>query len=259
MTIASNLGFPRIGARRELKFALEQFWSGELDEKGLANAAWALRKRHWKLQAGHGISHVPSGDFALYDHVLDTACMLGAIPPGYGWQDGPVSLPSYFALARGSGGTAVQQAAGIAANLPALEMTKWFDTNYHYLVPRLTEGQRFTLTQNRPLAQFREATEAHIRTRPVLLGPVSFLMLSKTTDGSDPLDLLGHLLPVYAQALRELAEANVTWLQMDEPVLALDLAEKAKTAPGLTYGTLRKGPTPDVLLASYFGPLGSNL
>jgi 5-methyltetrahydropteroyltriglutamate--homocysteine methyltransferase len=259
MTIASNLGFPRIGARRELKFALEQFWSGELDETALTNAAWALRKRHWQLQAGHGISHVPSGDFALYDHVLDTACMLGAIPPGYGWQDGPVSLPSYFALARGSGGTAVQQAAGIAANLPALEMTKWFDTNYHYLVPRLTAGQRFTLTENRPLVQFREAAEAHIRTRPVLLGPVSFLMLSKATDGSDLLDLLGHLLPVYAQVLRELAEANVAWLQMDEPVLALDLPEKAKIALGLAYGTLRKGPAPDILLASYFGPLGSNL
>ena len=259
MTIASNLGFPRIGRHRELKSALERFWSGDLDEAGLADAARALRSRHWKLQGGHGISHVPSGDFSLYDHVLDTACMLGAIPAGYGWLDGPVSLPSYFALARGSRGTPAEHAAGIAPGLPALEMTKWFDTNYHYLVPRLTRDQRFVLTDNRPLAQFREAAALALRTRPVLLGPVSFLTLSKTEDGSDPLDLLGRLLPVYAQLLRELAEANAAWVQLDEPVLALDLSEKAKAALVLAYGTLRQGPAPDILLASYFGPLGDNL
>ena len=259
MTIASNLGFPRIGHRRELKFALEKFWSGEIGEAGLTDAARALRSRHWKLQAGCGMGHIPSGDFSLYDQVLDTACMLGAVPPGYGWHDGPVSLASYFALARGSRGSVAEQAAGIAPGLPALEMTKWFDTNYHYLVPRLTAGQRFMLTENRPLRQFREALELSIRTRPVLLGPVSFLMLSKTTDGSDPLDLLGAILPVYAAVLRELAEANVTWLQIDEPVLALDLPEKAKLAFGLAYGTLRQGPAPDILLASYFGPMGGNL
>ena len=259
MTIASNLGFPRIGHRRELKFALEKFWSGEIGEAGLTDAARALRSRHWKLQAGCGMGHIPSGDFSLYDQVLDTACMLGAVPPGYGWHDGPVSLASYFALARGSRGSVAEQAAGIAPGLPALEMTKWFDTNYHYLVPRLTAGQRFMLTENRPLRQFREALELSIRTRPVLLGPVSFLMLSKTTDGSDPLDLLGAVLPVYAAVLRELAEANVTWLQIDEPVLALDLPEKAKLAFGLAYGTLRQGPAPDILLASYFGPMGGNL
>ena len=117
----------------------------------------ALRMRHWKLQVERGISHVPSGDFSFYDHVLDTACMLGVIPTGYGWSDGPVSLATYFALARGSRGTATEQAAGIAPGSPALEMTKWFDTNYHYLVPRLTADQRFRLTENRPLSQFREA------------------------------------------------------------------------------------------------------
>jgi len=259
MTIASNLGFPRIGRRRELKFALERHWAGELDEVGLLAEAARLRATHWQMQQGIGVGHVPSGDFSLYDGVLDTACMLGAIPPGYGWIGGPVGLASLFALARGSRGTDAEQAAGIRPGLPALEMTKWFDTNYHYLVPRLSAEQHFELTENRPLALFREAQKTGLRTRPVLLGPASFLMLSKTMDGSDPLDLLDRLLPIYATVLRELAEAGCAWVQMDEPALVLDLSEKAKCALGLAYGVLAQAPTPDILLASYFGPLGDNL
>ncbi|MBN9563146.1 MAG: 5-methyltetrahydropteroyltriglutamate--homocysteine S-methyltransferase [Alphaproteobacteria bacterium] len=253
MTIASNLGFPRIGRRRELKFALDRHWAGELDEAGLLTEAARLRATHWRLQQGLGISHVPSGDFSLYDGVLDTACMIGAIPPGYGWSGGPVSLPTYFALARGTRGDTPGQ--------PALEMTKWFDTNYHYLVPRLAAGQRFELTENRPLALFEEARAAGTRTRPVLLGPVSFLLLCKPADDSDPLDLLDGVLPVYASLLRELAEAGCGWVQMDEPCLALDLPEKARVALALAYGTLAGGrqPTPDILLASYFGAMGDNL
>jgi 5-methyltetrahydropteroyltriglutamate--homocysteine methyltransferase len=258
MTLASNLGFPRIGRRRELKIALEKFWSGESTAADLEASAAALRARHWKLHTQLGISHVPSGEFALYDHVLDTACMLGAIPPGYGWSEGPVSLATYFALARGSNKTA-DPATGIAPGMPAMEMTKWFDTNYHYLVPRLSAGQRFTLTANRPLAHFREAMAFHMRTRPVLLGPVSFLLLSKTTDGSDPLDLLDALLPVYTQVLGELAGAGAAWVQIDEPVLALDLADKAKQAFARAYGMLAATPAPEILLANYFGPLGDNL
>jgi 5-methyltetrahydropteroyltriglutamate--homocysteine methyltransferase len=257
MTLASNLGFPRIGRRRELKTALEKFWSGDLSETELQATAASLRTRHWKLQARLGVNHVPSGEFALYDHVLDTACMLGAIPPGYGWSEGPVSLTTYFALARGT--RATEPGTGIEAGLPAMEMTKWFDTNYHYLVPRLSAGQRFTLTANRPLAHFQEAMALHIRTRPVLLGPVSFLLLSKTTDGSDPLDLLDALLPVYAQILAELLEAGAAWVQMDEPVLALDLTDKAKQAFAHAYKTLATTPTPEIMLTSYFGPLGDNL
>jgi 5-methyltetrahydropteroyltriglutamate--homocysteine methyltransferase len=151
------LSFPRIGRRRELKTALEPYWSGELDEAGLEAAAAALRMGHWRLQVGLGISHVPSGDFSLYDHVLDTACMLGVIPPGYGWSKGPVSLATYFALARGSRNTAAERAAGIAPGLPAIEMTKWFDTNYHHLVPRLSAGQRFTLRGRRRITASRTA------------------------------------------------------------------------------------------------------
>ncbi|MGH7058187.1 MAG: 5-methyltetrahydropteroyltriglutamate--homocysteine S-methyltransferase, partial [Acetobacteraceae bacterium] len=248
MTIASSLGFPRIGRRRELKSALERFWAGNLDEAGLQAEAERLRASHWRLQAELGIGHVPAGDFSLYDGVLDTACMLGAIPEGYGWRDGPVQLATYFALARGSG-----------TGLPALEMTKWFDTNYHYLVPRLARGQRFRLTYNRLLSQFREAESIGMKTRPVLLGPVSFLLLSKTSDGTDPLDLLDGLLPVYAEILRGLAEAGAPFVQVDEPALALDLSEKAQATLIDTYDRLARGKAPDVLLASYFGPLGDNL
>ncbi len=261
MTIASNLGFPRIGRRRELKFALDRHFAGELDAAGLLAEAARLRATHWRLQQGLGVSHVPSGDFSLYDGVLDTACMIGAVPPGYGWSGGPVSLPTYFALARGARGSDAERAAGIVPGLPALEMTKWFDTNYHYLAPRLAAGQLFALTENRPLALFREAQAAGARTRPVLLGPVSFLLLCKPADDSDPLDLLGGILPVYAQVLRELAEAGCTWVQIDEPCLALDIPEKARVALTLAYGTLAQGrePAPDILLASYFGAMGDNL
>ena len=259
MTVASSLGFPRIGHRRELKAALERFWSGELDGAGLEAAARGLRARHWKLQAASGIGHVPSGDFSLYDHVLDTACMLGAIPSGYGWSDGPVSLATYFALARGSRGAPVELAAGIEPGLPAMEMTKWFDTNYHYLVPLVSTGQRFALTANLPLERFREAAALAVRTRPVLLGPVSFLLLAKATDGSDPLDLLDRLLPLYVRILAELAAEGVAWVQMDEPALALDLSERARAAFGTAYTTLAAGRSPQLLLTSYFGPLRDNL
>jgi 5-methyltetrahydropteroyltriglutamate--homocysteine methyltransferase len=259
MTIASNLGFPRIGRRRELKFALERHWVGTLSEDGLLAEAARLRSAHWQLQQGLGISHVPSCDFSLYDHVLDTACMLGAVPASYGWTEGPVGLPTLFALARGSRDTEAERAMRIRAGLPALEMTKWFDTNYHYLVPRLAAEQRFQLTENRPLAMFREAQARETQTRPVLLGPVSFLTLSKTADQSDPLDLLDRVLPIYADVLRELAQDGCSWVQMDEPVLALDLPEKARVALALAYGVLAQGPAPDILVASYFGPLGDSL
>jgi 5-methyltetrahydropteroyltriglutamate--homocysteine methyltransferase len=257
MTVATNLGFPRIGRRRELKTALERHWAGDLAQSDLLKAAASLRLANWKQQQSFGIGHIPSGDFSLYDHVLDTACMLGAIPEGYGWTGGPVTPSTYFALARGGRDTAETGAA--RPGLPALEMTKWFDTNYHYLVPRLTAGQTFELTANRPLALFLEAQAAATRTRPVLLGPVSFLLLSKAGDGSDPLDLLDRLLPLYARILKDLAEAGCTWVQMDEPCLALDLNGKARAAFTRAYGALAQGPAPELLLASYFGAMDDNL
>ncbi|MBC9207606.1 5-methyltetrahydropteroyltriglutamate--homocysteine S-methyltransferase [Roseomonas aerophila] len=261
MSIAANLGFPRIGRRRELKAALEAFWAGQSDEAVLLARAAALRGGHQALQGACGIGHIPSHDAPLYDHVLDHATMLGAIPAGYGWRgEGPVSLATSFALARGARGSEPERARGIAADAPALEMTKWFDTNYHYLVPRLDADTRFVLTENRPLALYAEALADGRRTRPVLLGPVTFLLLSKTVDGSQALALLPRLLPVYAEILRGLAAAGCAWVQVDEPVLATDLPPGAADALRLAWRSMAgAAPGLNLLLASYFGPLGDNL
>jgi 5-methyltetrahydropteroyltriglutamate--homocysteine methyltransferase len=234
MTIrTANLGFPRIGRQRELKIALEAYWSGKADRASLVDVARTLRAENWRLQQQKGIDSIPSNDFSFYDHVLDTAVMVGAIPAIYGWTGGPVDLDTYFAMARGSTGgdhSACDHAhhgAG-AGGVPALEMTKWFDTNYHYMVPEFTADLAFGLTTNRPLEAFREAKALGIHTRPVLLGPVTFLKLGKTRDGSDALDLLDALLPVYARILEELAGAGADWVQIDEPCLVLDLTDKER-------------------------------
>ena len=169
-----------MGPARELKKALERYWSSPNDERPLREEAARIRARHWKEQAAAGIDVIPSGDFSLYDHVLDAAAMLGAVPARYGTGDGPVGLPAYFAMARGS------QAAG--RDVPALEMTKWFDTNYHYIVPELAPRQTFRLSFTQVLDHFAEARDQGILTRPVLPGPVTFLSLAKTTsENTDPL------------------------------------------------------------------------
>jgi 5-methyltetrahydropteroyltriglutamate--homocysteine methyltransferase len=261
MTIAANLGYPRIGPRRELKAALEAYWAGTSDETALRAAAAALRAGAWAQQQGAGISHVPSGDFALYDHVLETACAFGLIPEGYGWAgEGPASLATLFALARGARGTEAERAAGIAEAAPALEMTKWFDTNYHYLVPRLSPRTRPRLVHDRWSEAFREAAAQGTRTRPVLLGPVSLLLLAKAEEGLSPLALLPALLPAYAAALRGLAEAGAAWVQLDEPCLVLDLPAGAAEGYRTAYRALAgAAPGLHLLLATYFGDLGENL
>jgi len=260
---ATNLGFPRIGLRRELKTALESFWAGKTGEADLRATADALRLRHWELQRDAGIGCVPVNDFSLYDHVLDTACAVGAIPDGYGWRKGqPVSLETYFTLARGERGTAGPCGCGHAhapKGAPALEMTKWFDTNYHYLVPILRPGQDFTPTGFPAVEAYEAATRAGFTARPVLLGPVSFLMLSKMEEGN-PLDLLPGLLPVYAETLKRLAKAGARWVQIDEPCLMLDLPEKARAAFATAYDSLARVAAPlSVMLTTYFGGLRDNL
>lgn len=261
MTIAANLGYPRIGPRRELKSALESFWASKLDEAGLQSTAAALRAGARALQQGIGISHLPSADFALYDHVLETACAFGLVPAGYGWPgEGPVSLATMFALARGARGTAAERAAGIPGDAVALEMTKWFDTNYHYIVPRLSGATRPRLLDNRWARAFREGQAHGTRTRPVLLGPVSLLLLSKAEDGTRPLDLLPALLPAYADALRFLAEAGAIWVQVDEPCLVTDLPPGAADAYRTAFRALAAAaPGLNLLLTTYFEGLRDNL
>lgn len=251
MTIVTNLGFPRIGARRELKHALENYWRGETDAAQLQASAAALRARHWQLQRDAGVDVPPSNDFSLYDQVLDTAFLFDAIPARYRALLHNAPLDAYFAMARGL------QRDGL--DLHALEMTKWFDTNYHYLVPELQRGQSFHLRGDKPLAEYREAKALGIETRPVLLGPVSFLLLSKTSDGSNPLDLLDNLLPVYAQLLAALKQEGAQWLQLDEPVLVQDLDAASKAAFERAYAYFSALPRPAILLATYFGALEDNL
>jgi 5-methyltetrahydropteroyltriglutamate--homocysteine methyltransferase len=260
MTIAANLGYPRIGPRRELKVALEAFWSGKATAEDLAATAAALRSAARKRQVGAGLNHVPSADFALYDHVLETACAFAAIPDGYGWQgEGAASLAAMFAMARGARGTKAEREAGIPAGAVALEMTKWFDTNYHYIVPRLSSRMRPRLLRNRWAEAFAEAAADGTRTRPVLLGPVSLLLLSKTDDGTRPLDLLPAFLPAYAEALRGIAEAGASWVQIDEPCLVTDLPAGAELAYRTAYAALADAtPGLSIMLATYFDDLADN-
>jgi len=251
MTTVTNLGFPRIGPRRELKHALEAFWRGESTAQQLDEAAGTLRRRHWELQRRAGVDVVPCNDFSLYDHVLDTAYLFDAIPERYRELAERDAHAGYFALARG------WQRDGI--DLHALEMTKWFDTNYHYLVPELHAGQAFHLRGDKPVAEFLEARALGLEARPVLLGPVSFLLLSKAVDGSDRLDLLDRLLPVYAELLAKLRQAGAEWVQIDEPCLVLDQDDDDHAAYRKAYRTLANGERPKLLLTTYFGSLADNL
>jgi 5-methyltetrahydropteroyltriglutamate--homocysteine methyltransferase len=249
MAIAANLGFPRIGIRRELKRAVEGYWSGNIDPEELQTTVAELRRRHWQLQQSLGVEHIPSNDFSLYDHVLDTAAMLGAVPKRFAWSAGTVDLMTYFAMARGT------------EEIHPLDMTKWFDTNYHYLVPEFESGMKFRLASTAPIDQFQEALALGIRTRPVLLGPLTFLLLGKCKGAKlRPLSLLDKVLPVYEEVLWRLAHAGADWVQVDEPVLALDLSKEMVDA--LESSCARLSAASDkirVCLATYFGDLLDNL
>lgn len=258
----ATLGVPRIGRHRELKFALEAFWSGKSSEIELLTIASALRAANWTEQRNRGITKIPSNDFSLYDHVLDTAAMVGAIPARYGWSGGEVSLQTYFAMARGhEGGTHSDCGCNHSGDgVTALEMTKWFDTNYHYMVPELADDQSFALSSRKPVEHFLEAKALGIHTRPVILGPVTFLKLAKSTsEGFNPIALLPKLLPVYEALLQELAEAGADWVQIDEPALVLDLIPNERAAFELAYQRLSTASPIKILATSYFGELGNNL
>ncbi|MGW4367281.1 5-methyltetrahydropteroyltriglutamate--homocysteine S-methyltransferase [Nocardia takedensis] len=240
---ATVLGLPRIGPNRELKRAIESYWAGRLDADGLHAVAWDLRTAQLTAARDAGLDSVPVGTFSYYDQVLDTAVLLGALPERVaGIAD---QLDRYFAAARGN------------AEVAPLEMTKWFDTNYHYLVPELSADTAFSLHPDKPLAELKEALALGVPARPVVLGPITFLKLAKSVDGSELLDRLPDLLPLYEQLLGLLAETGAQWVQIDEPSLVTDLTEAELAAVRSTYRRLSElTARPSILVAGYFGRLG---
>ena len=251
MCVAHSLGFPRIGHRRELKWALESYWKGESDRTALLGTARQLRERHWRLQQEAGLDHVPVGDFSLYDHVLDHSVMFGAVPPRFGQVEGAVDLDTYFRMARGR--------APSGEPTHACEMTKWFDTNYHYIVPELYRGQTFHLASSKLFDEVTEAQALGLTPRPVIIGPLTWLWLGKVKgEEFERLDLLNALLPVYGDILSRLKAQGVEWVQIDEPILVLDLPYPWKRAFESVYTRLG-GNRPKLLLTTYFGALEDNL
>lgn len=251
MTTIHTLGYPRIGADRELKKALEGYWRGDLNRAALESAARAIRLAGWQAQREAGLDFVSVGDFSLYDHVLDTSAMLGAVPPRFGWQGETVDIDTLFRMARGR--------APSGAPAPACEMTKWFDTNYHHIVPELHADMAFRLASSRLFDAVAEARAEGHRVKPVLLGPLTWLWLGKCRDGEfDRLALLDRLLPVYGEILQRLAAQGVEWVQIDEPILVLDLPREWRAAFEAAYSRL-SGAGPKTLLCTYFGGLGDNL
>ena len=249
-----NLGYPRIGARRELKRACEDYWSSRISQDDLMQAGAAIRRENWRLQLEAGIDLVPCNDFSFYDHVLDLSLMVGAIPARYrplleAHGAGPELC---FAMARG------YQRDGL--DLIALEMTKWLDTNYHYLVPEFTKDQSFAPASRKAVDEFREAKALGVNAKPVLVGPLSYLLLGKEKEpGFERLDLLERLLPAYLALLQELQRAGAEYVQLDEPFLAMDLPEGAAARYRLAYRDIARAcPGLNVILATYFGALADN-
>jgi len=255
MVQSSILGFPRMGALRDLKKATEAYWGGKLSQADLLAEAKRLRLAHWKIQKDAGVDIIPSNDFALYDQVLHQIQDFGAVPPRYTkYKLDPVD--EYFAMGRGL------QREGV--DVPSLEMVKWFDSNYHYVKPTLQDNQEFKLTANpKAVAEFLEAKEAGIITRPVLVGPVSFLQLGKADRDQtvDPIDLLEKLLPVYEEILTKLKAAGAETVQIDEPTLVQDLPAKTKAAFKPTYEKLAAlgDKIPNLVFATYFGDIVHNI
>jgi 5-methyltetrahydropteroyltriglutamate--homocysteine methyltransferase len=244
-----NLGFPRIGSHRQLKFALESYWRGNINENDLQQLAQTLRQAHWKLQ--DDLDYLPVGDFSFYDHVLDTSALVGNLPSRSNADAS--SLDRYFQVARGQ-----SHASSHCQHVAAGEMTKWFDTNYHYIVPEFDANSSFELHTANLIAQIEQAKLQHKSIKPVILGPVSYLWLGKTKDNSDKLYLLDDLVAIYEQLLIKFAEHGVEWVQIDEPILVTELDSSWQRAFKHAYFLLNKAPV-KLLLTSYFGELKENL
>ncbi|PZF74645.1 5-methyltetrahydropteroyltriglutamate--homocysteine S-methyltransferase [Taibaiella soli] len=251
-----NLGYPRIGSQRELKKACEAYWAGKITASQLMLTGQKIRKQNWQLQQTAGIDLIPCNDFSFYDQVLDTSLMVGAIPERYHALLQEKQVPEIdllFAMARG------YQKEGY--DLTAMEMTKWFDTNYHYIVPEFAANQHFSLLSHKVINEFIEAKQNGIAAKPVLLGPVSFLLLGKEKEtGFHRLDLIDRLLPVYFEVLKRLDDINAHYIQFDEPCLALNLNDKERKVITDTYQKIKKQfPHLHLILASYFECYGENL
>ncbi|NMD57525.1 MULTISPECIES: 5-methyltetrahydropteroyltriglutamate--homocysteine S-methyltransferase [Tsukamurella] len=241
------LGVPRIGPRRELKRAIEGYWKGAVDRAGLEATAAALRREEWARLVGAGLDSVPTNTFSYYDQILDTAAMLGALPPRVAEIADPVDR--YFAAARGT------------ATVTPLEMTKWFDTNYHYLVPEISAATSFALHPEKVLGDLDEALAQGVPARPVVVGPLTFLALSKAVDGAgDPLARVDELLPLYRELLGRLANRGAQWVQLDEPVLVTEAGLGLAEEVARVYGDLSAAANrPSILVATYFGSPGPSL
>lgn len=249
-----NLGYPRIGNQRELKKACEQYWSGKISIEQLKDAGRQIRLQNWQLQKNAEIELIPSNDFSFYDHILDMSLSVGAIPERYtGLLQNKCETDVYFAMARG------YQKDGL--DITALEMTKWFDTNYHYIVPEFYANQSFSLFSTKIIDEFTEAKNAGIITKPVIIGPVSYLLLGKEKEeGFHRLDLIERLLPVYLEILKQLQDSGAEYIQFDEPCLALDLTDRQRSLYLETYQQIKSAfPKLHFLVASYFDCYGENL
>ncbi|KAL9230821.1 hypothetical protein vseg_006121 [Gypsophila vaccaria] len=247
--MASHIvGYPRMGPKRELKFALESFWDGKSSAEDLKKVAADLRSSIWKQMADVGIKYIPSNTFAYYDQVLDTTAMLGAVPPRYGWNGGEIGFDVYFSMARGN------------ATVPAMEMTKWFDTNYHYIVPELGPDVKFSYASHKALEEYKEAKALGVDTVPTFVGPVSYLLLSKPAKGVDKsfnlLSLLDKILPIYKEVVSELKAAGATSIQFDEPLLVMDLDSDKLKAFTEAYSELESSLSGlNVIVETYFADL----
>ncbi len=249
MAVATIPGYPRIGKNRELKKALEAFWSGKIGGEDLLATADEIQRTNWEVQAGAGIDLLPVNDFSFYDQVLDTIGLVGAVPARYEWDSDAPGFGTYFAMARGRTGE---------RDVPAMEMTKWFDTNYHYIVPELGPDITFKVTGTKPFELLAAAKAAGVRGKVVLVGPLTFLQLGKAQDESfDKLSLLDRLLPVYAEIVRKLAAGGAEWIQFDEPILVEDLAGGELDALKKAYDDLAaaKGDA-KIIVQTYFDHVG---
>lgn len=249
MITTHNLGFPRVGKKRELKFAQESYWRGESTLTELEKTAAELRQLNWNVQKKLDLQAV--GDFSFYDHVLDTSLLVGNLPKRA--RSELAELDQYFQAARGQTSKAIKQTP-----IAAAEMTKWFDTNYHYMVPEFDADTEFSLQAERYISYVREARQQNVNVKPVLLGPVSYLWLGKSKDDTDKLSLLNALLPVYESLLTQLAEEGVEWVQIDEAILVTELDKNWQHALTQAYFALNKTPV-KLLLTTYFGSLKENL